>query len=178
MMFNSLFEMTDTWYVEMAAGEQRHTFDIRITSERGPMIGHIGLFEFFDPSGHTVEAGPVQRSIEGHMLAADGLDVERSLILAFRAEAPRTVPVNFDFRIDGEPAVESTFFGETLRSPAKMPFALKAPRNTVQARTGPSRRPKPPYVLIWHCESDYKGETQVKLDEKTKHELRALGYIQ
>jgi arylsulfatase A-like enzyme len=178
IMFNSVFEMTDTWYIEMAGAGEHHSFDVKIASERGPGIGTICLFKFLDPSGRIVDQGPVRMSPEGHTLAIDGLDVERSLTLAFKVEAPRAVPVSFDLRIDGDPALERTYFGDDLRTPAGMPFALKPPRNTVESRTGPSRKPQPPYFLIWHCESEYKGQARAELDEKVKGELRALGYIQ
>jgi arylsulfatase A-like enzyme len=178
MMFNSLFEMTDTWYIEMAATGEHHIFDVKITSERGPAIGRIPLFKFFDESGGILDVGPVLTSAEGHMLAVDGIDVEGPLTLAFITEAPGALPVSFDLRLDGEPAIENTYFGRQRKTPAQMPFALKSRRNTAQSRTGPSPKPWPPYFLIWHYESEYRGETRAQLDEKIKGELRALGYIQ
>jgi hypothetical protein len=42
----------------------------------------------------------------------------------------------------------------------------------------PDGRHEPPYILLWYEESRYKGDTSVSLDEETKKELRALGYIQ
>jgi arylsulfatase A-like enzyme len=178
MMFRSLFAMTDTWYIEMAGTREHETFGIKITSARGPGIGRIPLFKFFDASGHMVDIGPVVTSAEGHMVAIEDIDVEGSLTLAFIAEAPGAVPVNFDLRLDGEPAIGNTYFGKTLKKPAQMPFALKSRRNTAPLRTGPSPKPWPPYFLIWHCESEYRGEIRAELDEKIKGELRALGYIQ
>ena len=68
MMFKALFEMTDTWYVEMAGAGEHHSFDVMITSERGPAIGNIRLFKFLDPSGRIVDMGPVTTSLEGHLL--------------------------------------------------------------------------------------------------------------
>ncbi|MFH1313731.1 MAG: sulfatase [Candidatus Eisenbacteria bacterium] len=178
MMFKSLFEMSDTWYIEMVGTAQEHTLDLKITSERGPAIGNIPLFKFFDTSGRTLDVGQVLTSAEGHMVAVKGIQLEEPLTLAFIAEGPGAIPVNLDLRLDGKPAIENTYFGEKLKAPAQMPFALKSRPNTAQLRTGPSSRPEPPYFLIWHYESVYKGKTTTQLDEKIKGELRALGYIQ
>jgi arylsulfatase A-like enzyme len=178
MMFNSLFDMTDTWYVEMAGAGGRGNFDIKVTSERGPAIGRIPLFKFFDASGRMLEVGEVSTSAEGHILSVEGITADEPVTLAFIAEAPGAVPVNFDLRLDGRPATELTYVGETRKQPAGMPFALKARRSTARSREGPSARPHPPYLLIWHYESMYRGETRAELDDKIRGELRALGYIQ
>ena len=37
---------------------------------------------------------------------------------------------------------------------------------------------KPPYILVRHEETCYRGDTSMKLDAGTKKELRTLGYIQ
>jgi hypothetical protein len=80
--------------------------------------------------------------------------------------------------MDGKPAAAITFIGKDLATPESMPFTIHKRRARVETASGPPKRPDPPYVLLWHVEGKYGGETPAELSEEVKKELRALGYIQ
>jgi arylsulfatase A-like enzyme len=178
MIYGALFSLSDTWYVEMAGTRQGQTFDIRISVEKEPSIGHIPLYRFLDESGHIVDLDLATLSTTGAGLSIEGLRLHEPLTLAFKAEAPPRVPVTFDIRIDGEPDLERTYVGEALANPHEMPFARTAARRAARSVAEPSRRPSPPYCLIWHSRSAYTGKTTAQIDPATRRELKALGYIQ
>jgi len=80
--------------------------------------------------------------------------------------------------IDGEEAAGHTFIGDSLENPRAMPFALELRGVDACSKSSPRPRPGAPYVLIWHTLPEFRGKTAVKLDESTRQELKALGYIQ
>jgi hypothetical protein len=97
--------------------------------------------------------------------------------LAFKVE-PVQVPVEFDFTIDGLPAGERTFLGPELAQPAQMPFERRGGRAAAGMRGTPSRKPEPPYILVWQSRSRFGKQAKVTLKEQTRQDLKALGYIQ
>jgi len=100
------------------------------------------------------------------------------MLLAFKASPPE-IPLEFDLRIDGQPAPERTYLGASLERPPGMPFKQKAKRGKIKARGRPGRRPpETPYITVWLSESAFRGDTAVSLSDETKRELRSLGYIQ
>jgi arylsulfatase A-like enzyme len=179
MLFKSLLSMSDTWYVEIAAGGVERRIDMRIEAERGAGRGRIYFHEFFDAEGRPVEAGDAAGTNDVRsVLEVRDLTVDGTIVLAFQAHAPAGIPLTFDMRIDGEPALESTFVGESLKCPTQMPFSKRARGADGGSSAGPWPRPEPPYLLVWHTAAVYGGNTPAALKSETIRDLRALGYIQ
>jgi hypothetical protein len=80
--------------------------------------------------------------------------------------------------IDGKDASARTFIGDPLESPGTMPFTLELRGADARSKSSPRPRPSTPYVLIWHTSPQFRGRTAIKLNESTRQELKALGYIQ
>jgi hypothetical protein len=161
----------------MASGRAEETFDMDIVTRREFMPGDINVYRFMDRNGRLVDP-PGALSVEGSGsgLRLKDFKLRGSLTLAFKIYPP-AFPVTFDFSIDGRPALQNTHLGRNLTAPKTMPFSEKANRAEVTSAERPAP-PQPPYALVWCQESRYHGETGIKLDEETKKELRALGYIQ
>jgi arylsulfatase A-like enzyme len=177
VLFKTLFGLTDTWYVELAGGGQDHTFDLTITTKTVAPSSRFELTKIMDEQRRFIPQGVVEFA-EGpdNALKLEGITLSSSLTLAFQVK-PWRVPMSFDLRIDGEPAIGRTYLGEALSEPDEMPFAQKNSR-TSKSRGIPSSRPTGPYFLVWHTASSFKGGKEVRLDDATRKELRALGYIQ
>ncbi len=179
LLARALFEMSEDWYVEVAGGKDYHTFDIEISTAKATWGGWICPFEITADGNPTTASGknPLIEA-PGSVLRRTGLRAREPVMLGFKMHTPRGVRAQFDFRIDGGPATVSTFIGEALAMPNKMPFYAKKRKASTEAVSGPLERPEPPYVLLWHVEGRYAGETQVELSDEVKKGLRALGYIQ
>jgi arylsulfatase A-like enzyme len=178
ILFKTLFEISDTWYIELAGGGEDHTVDLEITAEKGPGIGIINLYKLFAGNGDLLDPGEVLYSkASGSVLKLDGLNLKGTVTLAFKVDLPR-IPIRFDFRIDGRSAGPHTCMGKSLASPDEMPFIIKGARGRVKSEGRPSGTLAPPYLLLWYSEGKYRGDTAITLDQETKKELKALGYIQ
>ena len=112
-----------------------------------------------------------------HNLTIENLTLEGRLTLAFKA-GPDDFPVHFDLRIDGRPAAEATYLGPDLATLGQMPFTQRANKPRLKSRGAPDGRPPAPYFLVWLTEGKFRGETAIELNDETKRELRAIGYIQ
>ncbi len=179
MLFKSMFAMSETWYVEMAGGETSHTFDLSAVVRRRCGIGKIYMYKLLDDRQRIVESHDVASITEQHSaLEIRGLRTAKPVVLAFKAEIPVGVPVTFHVSMDGKPVPDRTYLGESLKHPLEMPFARTARRVKAGSSAGPASRPAPPYCLIWHCENEYGAEVPSVLEEDTRKDLRALGYIQ
>jgi arylsulfatase A-like enzyme len=179
VLFTNFLAMSETWYVKFGADGAAHEVDLRITAERGGGIGKIYFHRFLDGDGQVVEmdeAIHIERS--GPRLTLNRLRLDTSLTLAFKVETPPGVRVSFDLGMDGEPAIARTFIGESLGTPDKMPFTPTRRRAAATGAAGPAAEPEPPYFLVWFQENRYGVRSEVTLNEDTKRELRALGYIQ
>jgi hypothetical protein len=178
LLYRALFGISSTWYVELAAGDTSRVFDIDVVTEKSHMPGNITVHKLLDKSGRLVEA-PEAMTLEksGSHLRIRDLRLKGSLTLAFKINPPR-YPVEFDVRIDTGSAADRTYIGEALEKPEAIPFVLKGKRLKARAATRPGKQPAPPYVLVWYEESLYRDDTSIKLDDETRKELRALGYIQ
>jgi arylsulfatase A-like enzyme len=177
-LFHTLFGISDTWYVEIGAGESRPVFDAEVTVTKGPMPGDIKLHRILDRTGRIVRPpGTLILDQDDSHLCMRDLSFGGVLLLAFKTY-PERFPVEFDFTIGGRSAAASTFLGEALENPDTMPFTVGARRGRVRSAGRPQGHHEPPYVLVWYEESSYRGDTSIQLDEETKKELRALGYIQ
>jgi arylsulfatase A-like enzyme len=179
-LFRTILGIDETWYIEMAAGESPREFDIEVVSRRGPSIGRIYIPRLVEPDGNLVEfAQPAKASAtEQNTLSLTGFKVEKRMLLAFKA-TPAEIPLEFDLKIDGQPALASTYLGASLESPTEMPFRQRPKRDNIKARGKPARRPpESPYIAVWVSENVFRGETALDLSEETRRELRSLGYIQ
>jgi arylsulfatase A-like enzyme len=178
VLFKTLFGISDTWYVEMAGGQETHSFDLEIALDRGPVRPKISLYKIINADGRLAETERIIDPTSDNLtLRIRDLKIQNPLTLAFKVEAKR-VSVKFDFRIDGEPALTQTFLGQSLASPANIPFVQKGAPGSPKSKGQPSTRPQPPYFIVWHTESRFRGEQPVELSQDTKKQLRALGYIQ
>jgi len=178
-LYRTLLGIDETWYVELAAGDGRHIFDIEVVSRKGPSAGRIYLPRLVQPDGELVE---VEReavpATDQHTLSIEALEVENRMLLAFKA-TPGEIPLRFDLKIDGRSALASTYLGTSLQKPAEMPFTQRAKREKIKARGKPGRRPaETPYIAVWVTENVFRGETALTLTDETRKELRSLGYIQ
>jgi arylsulfatase A-like enzyme len=177
VLFKTLFGISGTWYLEVAGDGRPHEFDITIRAQSRPVAGKISLPKIFDEHGHLVGPDRIRfDEVSPNMLKMEGLELTGKLTLAFKAD-PRRVPLTFDLTIDGQPATDRTFLGESLAQAGEMPFTQKRARQAESEGT-PTGRPDTPYFLVWHTGSAFQDEKPVRLDEEIKQELRALGYIQ
>ena len=179
LMFKTLFDTYSTWHVEMVGTGGGTTFDADIRVEGKMSIGRINLYKLTDASGAILEPGlqPVTDPT-GSVLRIENLNVSDPVMLTFTATAPPGLAVSFDFRIDGRSEPERIFFGESLSPADETPLALRRRSCLVRQPAGPAGRPSPPYGLIWHTPPSHRGDTTIELNEQTKRELKALGYIQ
>jgi arylsulfatase A-like enzyme len=178
LLFRMLFGLSDTWYVELAAGEGHRVFDIDVIAERGRVPGNINVCRILDSKGDIVEVpGDMSLENERSHLSLRDVRIKGSITLAFKFH-PEELPVKFDFKINGGSAVGSTYLGQSCDVPEEMPFTVKPRRGRVRSQGKPQSQLEAPYVLVWFEEARYTGDTAIDLDEQTKKELRALGYIQ
>jgi arylsulfatase A-like enzyme len=177
VLFKTLFGLSDTWYVELAGGGADHTFDLAITTKTVAASSSFELRKVMDEKRRFV-ADDVLEFADGpsNVLRLEDITLSGSLTLAFQVR-PWRVPLSFDLRIDGVPAIGRTYLGESLSEPDEMPFVEKDARAS-ESRGIPPSRPSGPYFLVWHTTSSFKGTKEVRLDDATRKELRALGYIQ
>jgi arylsulfatase A-like enzyme len=177
VLFKTLFNISETWYMEIAGGSEGHTFDVALSVSQGPIVGSFKMHRFLDSQGRLVDQDRVKFSeATKNMLKLEGLELKGTLTLALKA-VPKRVPLSFDLKIDGESAIDITHIGQDLLGPEDMPFDLRASRRGPQ-EGAPSSRPEPPYILVWHTGFEYGTDTPVELGEDTRRKLRALGYIQ
>jgi arylsulfatase A-like enzyme len=173
----TIFGLSDTWYVEMRGGGGSHTFDLRV-SLRGPTGGSkIYLFGLIDSAGNIVDADEsIASEATGTSIDIRDLRLSSSLTLAFKVE-PKASAVRFDLRIDGKPAIPGTFIGKGLVEPEAMPFIQKGAPAGRDSQGEPETRPESACFLVWHSGGGIDDETPVRLDEETRKQLRALGYL-
>jgi arylsulfatase A-like enzyme len=175
----TIFGISDTWYVELDGGGQDHTFDIKV-SLKGPGSGaaRIYLYGLLDADGRIVDAEDgIAPEATTSSISIPGLRLNRALTLAFKVE-PKSSQLRFDLKIDGKHTLASTYLGEDLSRPTEMPFSQKGAPGGAESEGEPATRPTAPYLLVWHSGSRFGGETPAKLDDETKKQLRALGYLQ
>ena len=177
-LFRLLFSISDTWFVELAGGEEPHTFDIGIEArdKRGP--ARFSIHKLIDSRGniHPI-ASSGDTDVKPSHIDIRGLRVGDPLVLAFKTEKSKSEVV-FNIRIDGKPAADLTFIGGSLSHPTSMPFVVKPSGVGADGRPRAGDRPATPYCLIWIDRSSYGEEAAIQLDEQTRRDLRSLGYIQ
>jgi arylsulfatase A-like enzyme len=176
LLFKTLLDISDTWYVEMAGSTAGNSFDLRISTRSSAADG-IEFFTFLDSRRSVIPENTVEpvETSRNH-ISAKGLEIHGPLTLAFKTN-PQTAPVSFDLRIDGKAAEQHTYLGDSLTGLSEMPFTLA--RKTAKTAEGiPSGRPQPPYIVIWHPGGKFTSKNRIRLGDDLKKELRALGYTQ
>jgi arylsulfatase A-like enzyme len=177
-LFELIFGTSDTWFLEMAGGEEPHRYDIRIEGKdkRGP--APFSIHKFIDTRGNILPTDTFGNTdIKPSGIDIRDLHVKDRLVLAFKMEKSRA-SVGFDIRIDGEPATSRTFIGASLSRPASMPFVERSSGGNIMGKARAADMPAGPYCLIWMDRTSYGEGAAIELDEATKRELRSLGYIQ
>lgn len=177
VLTRAMLGMSRSWYVEIAGNGKDGVFDIEITTERSPVSVSIRFFRILDGEGNLLDSGRLpDLDLTDRSIRLSGFEPQGRLTLAFKTD-PLRGPVNFDISIDESPATGLTYIGGQSAHPEEMPFALKSERTSV-ALGHPSVRPDPPYCLVWSTGHEDEQANRIELDEATKKELRALGYIQ
>jgi arylsulfatase A-like enzyme len=177
LLTGATFAMSDTWFVEMAAGGEQHIFDVRISPEKGPVRVGFRLFRFLGPGGRTLDPGPAVDISTGRGLAVLDLSLTGSITLAFQLEQPN-FPVKFELSLDGSGRADRVYLGDSLSNPESVPFIQKPNRRSVRSAIRPAAAPEPPYFHVWHSPSRYGTPVEARLNPETHRELRALGYVQ
>lgn len=177
-VLDAVFDMTETWHVEIVTGGEPHVFDIKAGALRGSLKGKIGFARAVDQDGmyRVVDSAPVS-ALGRSMLDIEGLGVDTCFALVFKSE-PERFPVVFDVKVDGRPATEITYLGASLARADAMPLIQNPGKADCRSRGKPWSRPEPPYVLLWLGGEAYSGEADASLGDRTKRGLRAVGYIQ
>jgi arylsulfatase A-like enzyme len=179
-LYRTMLDISDTWFLEIAGGDQAHTFDLYVTSEAVRGAGHFRFHKIIDSDGRFLNTDSLAGAvIEPSVIDIRNIKVRQPITLAFKLMQARA-PVELDLRIDGRPAIENTFIGESMSRPAMMPFTEKAPppESQTTALDNPPGRPDGPYCLLWLHRSQYREESAITLDDETERELRAVGYVQ
>jgi hypothetical protein len=178
MLFSVMLGTTDTWYVEMGSDGGDRMFELRVSTAGSPVPARIYLHKILDAAGRLAEPGQaVVTEATQSELRVRHQGRGQSLVLAFKVE-PVQVPVEFSFSIDGKGASDRTFLGPELSQAPQMPFTHRGGRAAAGLRGTPVRRPEAPYVLVWQSRSRFGKKAKVTLNERTREDLKALGYIQ
>jgi arylsulfatase A-like enzyme len=177
LLTNTLFGISDTWYIEIAPGEDSHVFDLEIALEGRAASDRIFYYKILD-ADHRVRNPRLLSSarVNDKTLRLTGLSPEEPLILAFKTR-PAQAPINFDLQIDGEPAIAETFLGKSGTNPEMMPFVQKGKTRAV-TEGAPTYTPAAPVFSVWHTTTEFRSENRIKLDEQMEKGFRAIGYIQ
>lgn len=177
-LFKTVLGVSDTWYVEMAAGGQDHAFSVSVKPGDEPSGAKIYLFGLLD-ARRTLIVDPdttLVSRVSKSELRIRQLGLNTSMTLAFKVE-PRVSPVKFDLKIDGKRALDSTYLGRSLATPKGMPFSQKGAPAGAASEGEPESRPTAPYFVVWHSGSNLGEEIPAKISDETRKQLRALGYL-
>jgi hypothetical protein len=165
----------------MQGADEEHVFDVSVSCAKVPGSGTLELHKLIDSRGNILSTDSQGLTeIERSKISIQKLKVKKPLTLAFKIHGRRShrAPVEFDLAIDGAPATQRTFIGEALAQPVTMPFSHQFAGEESGERGRPMKKPDTPYCMIWFSKAQFEGETLIELDEKTREELRSLGYIQ
>jgi arylsulfatase A-like enzyme len=177
VLFQTLLNISDTWYIELGAGGEEHSFDLDIDVGGRASSGHFQFHTLMDSEGRLIGEDLIGfHEVSRRAIRLRDIRLDTSLKLAVKV-SPRNAPLLFDLKIDGVPAVKSTFLGPDMSPVESMPFEDAGRRNS-RARGVPTETPEAPYFHIWYAGVGPGGETPVTLSDDTRRQLKALGYIQ
>jgi arylsulfatase A-like enzyme len=177
-LFRAMFGTTESWHLEIRTEGRPHRFDIAVSASRGVVAGEIYPVRTIDSAGayYPLKVSAAAPGTSG-AISLKSLVIDDSLDLVFQS-SPTRYPVTFELRIDGDPATNITFLGSDLVPPDGMPFVQAPGKPTCRSRGEPSTRPQPPYMVIWLSGAGYGEEVGATLNDSTKRQLRALGYLE
>jgi hypothetical protein len=177
-LFNTMINISDIWFIEMAGGDAEHSFDLGVTCKATRTDAYFNLHKLIAQDGISIDAEVVENAeAKEATITVRGLMVSDPVTLAVRLSR-RDAPMWIDLKIDGEPAIHRTFVGGSLTNPGDMPFRVQDSPDEEPAETKPTHKPEPPYFLVWLSKPAHGGDTTIELDDQTEKELRSLGYIQ
>jgi hypothetical protein len=177
-LFKTILSVSDTWYIEMAAGGVDHDFSLTVGPKVAPQEARIYLYGLLDARRKLIvnpDTSLIDHASRSEIDMKD-LSLNTALTLAFKVE-PKTFPIQFDLRIDGKRAPASTYLGKDLTNPKSIPFSQKGAPAGVSSEGEPESRPAAPYFLVWHSGSSLGEESPAKISEETRKQLQALGYL-
>jgi len=181
LITETVFSVSESWYVEISGGGEEHVFDLEIISKRRRAFGRNPSFyiaRVFDSEGHMLDVSEVPGlHVTETRIGLKGLKVSSKVMLAFKL-MPETAGLLLDFRMDGVLVADKTFCGEELLNPESMPFSTMGENRALVRRGVPERRPDGPYLLVWRAGKDAEDGTSFEIDEDIENELRAVGYLQ
>jgi arylsulfatase A-like enzyme len=176
-LYRTLFDVSDTWYVEMGGAGDTHRFDVNIRTDVIRGSGRIGFSKVID--GDTIL--PIDTAGMANMgpsrIDLRNILTDRPLTIAFQPASLKS-PVQFDLYIDGEPASSRTFIGKSMERPLTMPFLESMENLEAPAIGRPLREPDGPYFHVWVRPTPYSEDSGIDLDEETTRELKSVGYLQ
>jgi hypothetical protein len=177
VLFQTLLNISDTWYIELGAGGEEHTFDLDISISDKSASGNIQFYSLLDGEGRLIGEDLISfEEASRRGIRLKGVKLDTSLKLAVKV-SPTIAHLRFDLRIDGVPAVKRTFLGPDLTPAKSMPFENAGRRNS-KAKGIPTDTPEAPYFQVWYAGVGSQAETPVTLSDDTRRQLKALGYIQ
>ena len=177
VLFHTLLNISDTWYIELGAGGEEHTFDLEVTVSGKAPSAHMQFHSLLDGEGRLIGEDLISfEEVSRRTIRLKDIKLDTSLLLAVKV-SPRIAPLLFDLWIDGVPAVKKTFLGPELSPVESMPFE-NAGRRKSKAKGIPTDSPEAPYFHVWYAGVGSQGETPVTLSDDTRRQLKALGYIQ
>jgi hypothetical protein len=177
VLYQTLLDISDTWYIELGAGGEEHTFDLEVKISGKAAAVSFQFHGLLDSEGRFVGEDRIGFNEASRcVIRLKGIRLHTSLRLAIKV-SPRIAPLLFDLWIDGVPAVKRTFLGPDLSPVKSMPFE-NAGRRKSKAKGVPTDSPEAPYFHVWYAGMGPEGDTPFALSDYTRRQLKALGYIQ
>jgi hypothetical protein len=176
LLVKTLLRTNPSWFVEIAG--EGEVFDLEVRTDTGSGIGRVQLAVSLDEAGAPAGGFPGLKIESSGLRLSASPDPARPITLALNLDGPPRLPVEFEVMIDGKDGSARTFIGDPMENPGEMPFHLELRGTDARSKSSPRPRPSAPYVLVWHTSPQFKGRTAIRLNETTRKELKALGYIQ
>jgi arylsulfatase A-like enzyme len=178
VLARTLFNISETYYIEMAGGGSEHVFDLELNCRGPSQQGSIYLAHMFDSEDRIVNMGSIPGSGATRSgITLRGLKITDKATIALKLESGNA-PLEIDVRLDGETPIGKVYLGEALTNPESMPFAIVT-RGRNRLRPGaPQARPDGPYFVIWKSGESLGGSSVIELGDNLKEELRSVGYLQ
>ncbi|MGD8628434.1 MAG: sulfatase [bacterium] len=176
-LYQTIFDISDTWFVEMGGGGGAHRFDLNVRTDVIPGSGRIRISRLIE-DGRIVPIDTAGlANIGPSRIDLQNIVTNEPITVAFQP-ASLKAPVQFDLYIDGEAASSRTFIGRSMQRPVTMPFLESMENLEAPAIGRPLREPDGPYFHVWVKPTLYREDSGIELDEETTQELKAVGYLQ
>jgi arylsulfatase A-like enzyme len=176
-LFRTLFDVSDTWYVEMGGGDATHRFAVNIRTDVIRGSGRIKFSRLIDGNRILPIEAAGMANMGPSRIDLQNIVTDKPLTIAFQPASGQS-PVQFDLYIDGESASSRTFIGRSMERPVTMPFLESMENLEAPAIGRPRREPDGPYFHVWVSPTPYREDAAIDLDEETTRELKSVGYLQ